>query len=323
MGRVRRPILPWYDFQIPLAPLTPRHSANSIMSHPTSGPNPAEMEKTVLRLVGIDHAPPPGESAERTEMLLKLLGPSVCRQLGIFRLPEGFVLSVVIPVYNEEKTVAEVVRKVRECGVPTEIILVDDGSTDTTRSILDAWRGEPDLKIIFHERNQGKGAGLMTGFQHATGDVVIVQDADLEYDPAEFPKLIQLIVEDQADVVFGSRFRGDTQRVLYFWHSIGNYVLTLLSNMMTNLNLTDMETCYKAFRRDVIQRIAPTLQEKRFGTEPELTAKVASIPGIRVYEKPISYRGRTYAEGKKITWRDGFRALWCIWKYRKGLKIKK
>jgi glycosyltransferase involved in cell wall biosynthesis len=297
------------------------------MSQPTPGKNPADknpagLEKTVLRLVGVDHPPPPGESPERTELLLSLLGPSVCRQLGIFRLPEGFVLSVVIPVYNEVNTVAEVVRKVRECGVPTEIILVDDGSTDGTRAILDGWRSEPDLKIIFHEKNQGKGAGLITGFQHATGDVVIVQDADLEYDPAEFPKLIQPIVEDQADVVFGSRFKGDTQRVLYFWHSIGNYVLTLLSNMMTNLNLTDMETCYKAFRRDVIQRIAPTLQEKRFGTEPELTAKVASIPGIRIYERPISYRGRTYAEGKKITWKDGFRALWCILKYRKGLPKK-
>jgi len=216
--------------------------------------------------------------------------------------------------------VATVVSKVRECGLPTEIILVDDGSTDGTRELLDSWRDQRDLKIIFHERNQGKGAALKTGFERATGAVVIVQDADLEYDPAEFRLLVQPIVEGQADVVFGSRFKGETQRVLYFWHMIGNYVLTLLSNMMTNLNLTDMETCYKAFSRAVISKIAPTLEEQRFGTEPELTAKVASLPGVRIYERPISYSGRTYAEGKKITWRDGFRALWCIWKYRKGLK---
>jgi len=260
------------------------------------------------------------DSPERVDQLLRLLGPNICRQLGVFRVPPGFVLSVVIPVYNEVKTVATVVSKVRSCGLPTEVILVDDGSTDGTRELLDSWRGQVDLKIIFHERNQGKGAALKTGFSHAAGDVVIVQDADLEYDPAEFPLLVQPIVDGRADVVFGSRFKGETQRVLYFWHSIGNYVLTLLSNMMTNLNLTDMETCYKAFSAEVMQRIAPTLEEKRFGTEPELTAKVASLPGVRIYERPISYSGRTYAEGKKITWKDGFRALWCIWKYRKGMK---
>lgn len=259
----------------------------------------------------------------RKELLLRLLGPAAARQLGIYRLPEGFVLSVVIPIYNERNTVLEVVRRVRACGVPTEIILIDDGSTDGTRSILDSVRGDSDLRIIFHDRNQGKGAALQTGFAEATGDVVIVQDADLEYDPAEFGKLIQPIVENEADVVFGSRFTGDQQRVLYFWHSVGNSVLTLLSNMMTNLNLTDMETCYKAFRREAMAQIHPQLRERRFGVEPELTAKAASIPGIRIYERPISYRGRTYAEGKKITWRDGFRALWCILKYRKGLKNPK
>lgn len=261
-----------------------------------------------------------GIDARRTEELLQLLGPAVCHRLGIFRVPDGFILSVVIPVYNEIRTVAEVVRKVRACGLPTQIILVDDGSRDGTRDLLDTWRDQPDLKIIFHEKNQGKGAALKTGFQHATGDVVIVQDADLEYDPSEFPQLVQPIIEGRAEVVFGSRFKGEVNRVLYFWHSIGNYVLTLLSNMMTNLNLTDMETCYKAFHRDVIGKIAPTLEEKRFGTEPELTAKVASMPGVRIYECPISYHGRTYAEGKKITWRDGFRALYCILKYRKGMK---
>ncbi|HEV3024130.1 MAG TPA: glycosyltransferase family 2 protein, partial [Pirellulales bacterium] len=232
---------------------------------------------------------------------------------GIFRLPPGFVLSVVVPVYNELATIEEVIRRVRASGVPTEIIVVDDGSTDGTRELLRRMTsGAADMKVIMHETNLGKGSALRTGFAHASGDVVIVQDADLEYDPAEFEKLIQPIVDDLADVVFGSRFTGDNQRVLYFWHSIGNKLLTLLSNSRTNLNLTDMETCYKAFRREIIQRIAPTLREQRFGIEPELTAKVARMPGVRIYERPISYCGRTYAEGKKITWRDGFRALWCI-----------
>ena len=254
-------------------------------------------------------------SGDRIERIENLLGPTTCRRLGIYRLPEGFRLSVVIPVYNEVKTVAEVVRRVRSTGIPCEIILVDDGGTDGTRALLESWRAQPDLVVVLHAANRGKGAALRTGFLEATGDVVIVQDADLEYDPAEFERLLQPIVEGVADVVFGSRFTGDNQRVLYFWHSVGNRMLTLLSNTMTNLNLTDMETCYKAFRREVIQKIAPTLREKRFGIEPELTAKVAKIAGVRVYERPISYCGRTYAEGKKITWRDGFRALWCIIRY--------
>ena len=253
------------------------------------------------------------------QTLRGLLGVNVCRQLGIFELPAGFVLSVVIPVFNELRTIEEVVRRIRGTGLPVEMVIVDDGSVDGTRDILNGWRDQPDMRIIFHEVNQGKGAALRTGFASATGNVVIVQDADLEYDPAEFAKLIQPIVENQADVVFGSRFSGDNHRVLYFWHYVGNRVLTLLSNMMTNLNLTDMETCYKAFRREVIQKIAPTLRENRFGIEPELTAKLASIPEVRIHERSISYAGRTYAEGKKITWRDGFRALYCIVRYSRGI----
>ena len=288
------------------------------MNEPAAALTDADVREVVTRL--IDHVGTGAEdAAERRDLLIRLLGPTICRKLSIYQLPTGFVLSVVIPVYNEIRTVATVIEKVRACGIPVEIILIDDGSTDGTRDLLNSWRGQADLKIVFHEQNQGKGAAIKTGFGQVTGSVVIVQDADLEYDPAELPLLIQPIVEGEADVVFGSRFKGDNQRVLYFWHSIGNYVLTMLSNMMTNLNLTDMETCYKAFRADVIQKIAPTLEEKRFGTEPELTAKAASIPGIRIYERAISYRGRTYAEGKKITWRDGFRALWCIFKYRNGL----
>ncbi|HVC92082.1 MAG TPA: glycosyltransferase family 2 protein [Pirellulales bacterium] len=277
-----------------------------------SGPHSRELVARLADEVAhLDHA-------VRVDLLERLLGKSVCRRLGIFPLPPGFVLSVVIPVYNEFRTIEEVVRRVRASGVPTEIIIVDDGSTDGTRELLRGWPSAPDLKVFMHETNLGKGSALRTGFGHATGEVVIVQDADLEYDPAEFEKLIQPIVDDLADVVFGSRFTGDNQRVLYFWHSVGNKLLTLLSNAMTNLNLTDMETCYKAFRRDVIQGIAPTLREQRFGIEPELTAKVARMPGVRIHERPISYCGRTYAEGKKITWRDGFRALWCIVRYSLG-----
>jgi len=256
----------------------------------------------------------------RIGVLEQLLGVAVCRRLGIYPLPEGFLLSVVVPVFNERSTIAEVIRRVRDCDIPCEIILVDDGSTDGTRELLASWRDQSDLRVLMHDVNQGKGAALQTGFAEATGDVVIVQDADLEYDPSEFRKLIQPIVEDQADVVFGSRFTGDNQRVLYFWHYMGNRLLTMFSNAMTNLNLSDMETCYKVFRREIIQQISPTLREKRFGIEPEITAKVASVPGVRIYERPITYAGRTYDQGKKITWRDGFRALWCIVRYRRGLR---
>jgi glycosyltransferase involved in cell wall biosynthesis len=270
---------------------------------------------TLLAESGLDEGL---SETERVALLEKLLGPAVCHKLGIYALPEGFVLSVVIPVFNEIHTVAKVVERVRGSGVPCEIILVDDGSTDGTRELLDSWRDQADLVILFHERNMGKGAALKTGFLQATGQAVIVQDADLEYDPAEYRYLLQPIIEGRADVVFGSRFLGDSQRVLYFWHYVGNRGLTTLSNCFTNLNLTDMETCYKVFRKEVIDRIAPRLCERRFGIEPELTARVAGIPGVRIFERPISYSGRTYAEGKKITWRDGIRALWCILRYGRG-----
>jgi glycosyltransferase involved in cell wall biosynthesis len=224
-------------------------------------------------------------------------------------------LSVVIPCYNERATIAAVLTAVENSPYPDkEIIVVDDCSTDGTRELLQANLAPRIHKLLYHDVNRGKGAALRTGIAAATGDIVVIQDADLEYDPNEFPALIAPILQDKADVVFGSRFMGGfPHRVLYFWHSVGNSVLTLVSNMFTNLNLTDMETCYKAFRREVIQSI--TIEENRFGFEPEVTAKVARM-GVRIYEVGISYHGRTYAEGKKIGWRDAVRALWCIVKYR-------
>jgi glycosyltransferase involved in cell wall biosynthesis len=223
-------------------------------------------------------------------------------------------LSIVIPCYNETKTIRAIVDRVRAAPVASkEIIIVDDCSRDGTRDLLRTQIAPLVDRILYHEVNQGKGAALRTGFAAATGDAVVVQDADLEYDPQEYPKLLKPIVDGRADVVFGSRFAGgEAHRVVYFWHMIGNKVLTLLSNMFTNLNLTDMETCYKVFRRDVLQRI--TIEENRFGFEPEITAKVAKL-GVPIYEVGIGYSGRTYAEGKKIGWRDGFRAFYAILKY--------
>jgi len=222
-------------------------------------------------------------------------------------------LSVVIPVYNEKNTILEIIRRVREVNLPKEIILVDDFSTDGTRDILKGLAPDENLKILFHERNQGKGAALRTGFAAVSGDIVVVQDADLEYDPAEYRSLIQPILDQKADVVFGSRFLSGPHRVLFFWHSVGNRILTMLSNMATDINLTDMETCYKVFRAEILKKIQ--FRENRFGFEPEFTAKVAKAR-CRIYEVPISYSGRDYSEGKKITWKDGVAAIYFIIKYR-------
>jgi len=226
-------------------------------------------------------------------------------------------LSVIIPCYNELKTIGTLVQMVRDAPYqPKEIIVVDDCSTDGTRELLMSGGVAGIDRLILQETNQGKGAAVRSGFRAATGDVVVIQDADLEYDPTDYGKLIQPILAGKADVVFGSRFLGGgPHRVLYFWHRVGNGILTVLSNMFSNLNLTDMETCYKMLRREVIQSI--TIEEDRFGFEPEITAKIARL-NVRIYEVGISYHGRTYAEGKKVNWRDGIRALYCILKYSRG-----
>lgn len=230
-------------------------------------------------------------------------------------------VSVIIPCYNEAATLEDLLNKVLAadvCGLQKEVIIIDDASTDDSLNLAKGLaEKETRVSVVNHGRNQGKGAALHTGFAHATGQIILIQDADMEYDPSQYPKLLQLILDGQADVVYGSRFiGGDSRRVLYFWHALGNKVLTFFSNMMTNLTLTDMETCYKVFRREVLDHF--TLREKRFGFEPEFTAKISRVSSpapLRIYEVGITYSGRTYAQGKKITWKDGVSALCCIVRY--------
>jgi glycosyltransferase involved in cell wall biosynthesis len=224
-------------------------------------------------------------------------------------------LSILIPCFNERSTIEEILSRVEACAHQSkEIIIIDDYSSDGTREVLSKRPPRPSEQIIFHNKNQGKGAALRTGIAAATGDIIIIQDSDLEYDPSEIPRVIEPIIAGRADVVYGSRFAGSqAHRVLFFWHRIGNGLLTLISNMLTDFNLTDMETCYKAFRAEILKSIK--LQESRFGFEPEITAKLAKLPNIRLYEVGISYYGRTYDEGKKINWKDGLRALYCVLRY--------
>jgi glycosyltransferase involved in cell wall biosynthesis len=245
---------------------------------------------------------------------------------GNFGVKTAMKLTVIIPVFNEKKTIETVLQRVEavQLHMDREIVLVDDCSTDGTREVIRRLKEERGEKLLclFHERNQGKGAAIRSGFEKATGDILLIQDADMEYDPAEYPKLLAPILTGKADVVYGSRFVGSQpHRVLLFWHSVGNRLLTLLSNMLTNLNLTDMETCYKVFKKEVVAGLS--LRENRFGFEPEITAKIAKL-NCRIYEVGISYSGRTYAEGKKINWKDGFWAIWCILKYNVcAVKVKK
>ena len=249
------------------------------------------------------------------EILQQFLGGAVCRRLGIVTWPANFRLSVVMPVYNEMRTVELAIQRVRDAGVPCEIIVVNDASTDETPDILKRLEIADDVTVVHHRHNRGKGAAIRTGFSHVSGDAVIIQDADLEYDPQDFPLLLTPILEDRADVVYGSRFSSNDRTVSRYWHHTGNRAITLLSNMFTNLKLTDVETCYKLVRREMIDQIAPSLCEDGFGIELEMTAKLSRIKGVRFYELPISYAPRGYADGKKIRGRDGIHALWCILRY--------
>jgi glycosyltransferase involved in cell wall biosynthesis len=250
----------------------------------------------------------------RIRRLESLLSEDVCRRLGIFLVPAEFCLSVIIPVYNEVNTVVEVVQRVRATGLPLEIIIVDDGSVDGTRERLAQLTQQDDLKVVFHEKNRGKGAALRTGFELATGAVVVVQDADLEYDPEDLRLLIQPIIEGQADVVYGTRFGHHDRPVSPLWHSWGNRLITRLTNLRTGLHLSDVETCYKVIHRDLIQSLVPGLRENRFGIEIEITLKLAKS-GARFYERPIRYWRRGFSQGKKIGWRDAVRAVYCILRY--------
>ncbi len=249
-----------------------------------------------------------------TGMAGRAFTDDVYRRLGIYVLPPQFRLSVVIPVFNEVNTVVQVIERVRATRLPLEIILVDDGSLDGTRDKLAALPQADDLKIILHDHNRGKGAALRTGFTHATGTAVVVQDADLEYDPDDFRFLIQPIVEDEADVVYGTRYGHHDRQVPPLWHVFINRWITRLTNVRTGLYLSDVETCYKVVKRELLQELAPTLKENRFGIEIELTIKLARRR-VRFYERPIRYHRRSYHEGKKIGWRDGVRALYCMLRY--------
>lgn len=253
------------------------------------------------------------DSAQATR-LTQLLSEDVCRRLGIFSIPTDFRLSIVIPVFNEAKTVVQVIERVRSTGLPLEIIVVDDGSTDGTRQQLAELPASQDLRVVFHEYNQGKGAALRTGFSLASGTAVVVQDADLEYDPEDYRILIQPIIENQADVVYGTRFGHHDRPVSPVWHTLGNRWITRLCNLRTGLHLSDVETCYKVIRRELIQKLAPGLRENRFGIEIELTIKLAK-ERVRFYERPIRYWRRGFHEGKKIGCRDAVRALYCMLRY--------
>jgi len=261
-----------------------------------------------------------GNDLDQINFLQQLLGASLCRKLGIYRIPDNFRLSVIMPVYNEIRTLPKVIERVQATGLPVELIIVDDGSTDGSREFLSELktsRGAPntELQVIFHDKNQGKGGAIKTGFLACTGNAVIIQDADLEYDPADYRALLQPLIEGEADVVYGSRFSHIDGPVHHYWHRWGNQLLTRLSNWKSGWMLTDVETCYKLIRRELVQQIAPRLRERGFGIEIELTLTLARLQGVRFYERPVSYAGRSWTEGKKIGIKDGLWAIWCILRY--------
>lgn len=256
------------------------------------------------------------ETDDAKNLLVRILGKVACRQIGVVQPPDDFLLSVVIPVFNEAATIERVVQRVMRLELPVELVIVDDGSHDETYKRLESLTSVQAITVVQHTTNQGKGAALKTGFARATGNVVVVQDADLEYDPRDFLLLLPHILSGEADVVYGSRFAiGGNQSSSPWWHRAGNRLITKLANAATRLQLTDIETCYKMIRGPLVQQIVPSLREKRFGIEIELTARLAKLPGVRIREVAIGYEKRTIAEGKKIGVRDGFRALWCIAKY--------
>jgi glycosyltransferase involved in cell wall biosynthesis len=270
----------------------------------------------LLRLADPLTASGAGETAlGGVDVLREVIGEEACDRLGIVTLPKGFLLSVIIPVYNEVGTIAEVIRRVRSLAIPMELIVVDDGSTDGTRQVLEELGHASDVKLLFQETNRGKGAALKLGFAHAEGSFVAVQDGDLEYDPRDLLLLLPPLLTGRADVAYGSRFGYAAGIVSTFIHQRGNQLITALFNLRHRLSLTDVETCHKVFRRELIEAILPTLQENRFGIELEITAKLARTPGVRFCERPISYAGRSYLEGKKIGCRDAIRAVWCILRY--------
>lgn len=278
-----------------------------------------QLRELLLEASSSDPSAASGDIDQLT-FLQQLLGPTICRKLGIYRIPSQFRLSVVMPVYNEIRTLPKVIERVQATELPVELIIIDDGSTDGSREFLTELknrRGAPtaDLQIIFHEKNRGKGGAIRTGFLACTGDAVIIQDADLEYDPADYRHLLQPIIEGEADVVYGSRFSHIDGPVHHYWHRWGNQLLTRLSNWKSGRTLTDVETCYKLIRRELVQKIAPQLRERGFGIEIELTMTLARIPGVRFYERPVSYAGRSWTEGKKIGVKDGLWAIWCILRY--------
>ncbi len=262
------------------------------------------------------NAATPRDRQDMVRLLHHWLSPAVCRRLGIYTWPDGFLLSILMPAYNEAATIRQIVQRIEAVGVPYEIIAVDDASTDETGVILDELAQNYPLRVIHHNHNLGKGAAIRSGIPHVRGSVVIIQDADLEYDPHDYPLLLAPIVEDRADVVYGSRFSSNNRPVARYWHQTANRIVTWASNIFTNLKLTDVETCYKVIRRELIEQIGPQLKENGFGIELEITARLARMKGVRFYELPIAYSPRGYAEGKKIGWRDAVRAFWCAIRYR-------